>query len=93
MALKATGIPLVIADSFGDIFKRKAINNGLVCIDSLELVKDLAEAYAKDCKRGAGGKGGELTVNEGLSANVKVVEGVVEVMTSISPHSPVRAPR
>ena len=78
-ALKAAGIPLVIAGSFGDIFKRNAINNGLVCIESPELVKDLTEAYAKDGKRGAGGKDGELTVNKGLGVNVKVVEGVVEV--------------
>ena len=78
-ALKAAGIPLVIAGSFGDIFKRNAINNGLVCIESPELVKDLTDAYAKDGKRGAGGKCGELTINEGLSVNVKVVKGVVEV--------------
>ena len=78
-ALKAAGIPLVIAGSFGDIFKRNAINNGLVCIESPELVKDLTEAYAKDGKRGAGGKDGELTVNKGMGVNVKVVEGAVEV--------------
>ena len=78
-ALKAAGIPLVIAGSFGDIFKRNAINNGLVCIESPELVKDLTEAYAKDGKRGAGGKDGELTINKGLNASVKVAEGIVEV--------------
>jgi homoaconitate hydratase len=78
-ALKAAGIPLVIAGSFGDIFKRNAINNGLVCIESPELVQDLTEAYAKDGKRGAGGKDGALTVNGGHSVSVKVVEGVVEV--------------
>ena len=78
-ALKAAGIPLVIAGSFGDIFKRNAINNGLVCIESPELVKDLTELYAKDGKRGAGGKDGELTVNRGHDVNVKVVEGAVEV--------------
>jgi len=78
-ALKSAGIPLVIAGSFGDIFKRNAINNGLVCIESPELVQDLTEACAKDGKRGAGGKDGELTVNGGHDVNVKVVEGVVEV--------------
>ena len=78
-ALKAAGIPLVIAGSFGDIFKRNAINNGLVCIESPELVKDLTEGYAKDGERGAGGKDGELTVNRGHNVSVKVVEGVVEV--------------
>ena len=78
-ALKAAGVPLVIAGSFGDIFKRNAINNGLVCIESPELVRDLTEAYTKDGKRGAGGKDGELTVNKGLNVSVKVVEGMVEV--------------
>ena len=78
-ALKAAGIPLVIAGSFGDIFKRNAINNGLVCIESPELVKDLTKAYAKDGNRGVGGTDGELTVNKGHSVNVKVVEGTVEV--------------
>ncbi|OJT11341.1 Homoaconitase, mitochondrial [Trametes pubescens] len=78
-ALKSAGVPLVIAGSFGDIFKRNAINNGLVCIESPELVADLTSEYAKDGKRGAGGKKGELTVNEGLAVDVKVVEGRVEV--------------
>ncbi|KAI9058675.1 homoaconitase [Trametes sanguinea] len=78
-ALKAAGVPLVIAGSFGDIFKRNAINNGLVCIESPELVADLTAEYAKDGKRGAGGKDGELTVNKGHHVDVKVVEGRVEV--------------
>ncbi|CDO68065.1 hypothetical protein BN946_scf184347.g2 [Trametes cinnabarina] len=78
-ALKAAGVPLVIAGSFGDIFKRNAINNGLVCIESPELVADLTAEYAKDGRRGAGGKDGELTVNKGHHVDVKVVEGRVEV--------------
>ncbi|KAI0651062.1 homoaconitase [Trametes meyenii] len=78
-ALKAAGVPLVVAGSFGDIFKRNAINNGLVCIESPEIVADLTREYAKDGKRGAGGRKGELTVNEGHSVDVKVVEGRVEV--------------
>ncbi|KXN91692.1 Homoaconitase, mitochondrial [Leucoagaricus sp. SymC.cos] len=78
-ALKAAGVPLVIAGSFGDIFKRNAINNGLVCIESPELVKDLTDAYAKDGKRGAGGKDGELTVNKGISVNINMATGRVDV--------------
>ncbi|OBZ74641.1 Homoaconitase, mitochondrial [Grifola frondosa] len=77
-ALKAAGVPLVIAGSFGDIFKRNAINNGLVCIECPALVADLTKEYAKDEKRGAGGKDGELTVNKGISIDVRVVEGRVE---------------
>jgi homoaconitate hydratase len=80
-ALKASGIPLVIAGSFGDIFKRNAINNGLVCLESPELVADLSEAYALDGRRGQGGKGGELTVDPGCTMEVQMSTGEV-VLTS-----------
>ena len=49
-ALKAAGIPLAIAGSFRDIFKRNTIINGLVCIESPEIVKDLTKACAR-CRR------------------------------------------
>ncbi|KAH9930106.1 uncharacterized protein B0H18DRAFT_1093777 [Fomitopsis serialis] len=78
-ALKAAGVPLVLAGSFGDIFKRNAINNGLVCVECPELVADLTREYAKDGERGTGGRKGELTVNEGLDVEVHVAEGRVEV--------------
>ena len=79
-ALKAASVPLVIAGSFGDIFKRNAINNGLVCIESPELVADLTSAYAKDGARGAGGRrDGELTVDAGLDVSVRMASGSVEV--------------
>jgi homoaconitate hydratase len=38
MALKVTGILLVIARSFRDIFKWNTINNGIVCVESPGLV-------------------------------------------------------
>ena len=79
-ALKAAGVPLVIAGSFGDIFKRNAINNGLVCLESPELVADLTSAYAKDGARGAGGsRDGELTVDAGLAVSIHMASGRVEV--------------
>ncbi|KAG0145731.1 hypothetical protein CROQUDRAFT_78452 [Cronartium quercuum f. sp. fusiforme G11] len=40
-ALKHAGIPLVLAGSFGDIFKRNAINNGLICLECPALIEDL----------------------------------------------------
>ncbi|KZT29662.1 homoaconitase [Neolentinus lepideus HHB14362 ss-1] len=76
-ALKAASVPLVIAGSFGDIFKRNAINNGLVCVESPELVADLTKEYTKDGKRGAGGKDGELTVNKGMRVSVSMEDGGV----------------
>ncbi|KAK7032883.1 hypothetical protein R3P38DRAFT_2618769 [Favolaschia claudopus] len=86
-ALKAAGIPVVIAGSFGDIFKRNAINNGLVCLECPELVGDLTRDYAKGASRGAGGLQGELTVDRGLTVVVGMVNGqvVVNVETVGSP--------
>lgn len=78
-ALKAAGIPVVIAGSFGDIFKRNAINNGLICLESPELVSDLTEMYAMDGRRGAGGKDGELTVNRGHTMRINMRDGNVFV--------------
>lgn len=78
-ALKAAGIPLVIAGSFGDIFKRNAINNGLVCVECPELVADLTTAWGKDGKRGAGTKDGKLTTNAGHQIRVSMENGDVSV--------------
>lgn len=83
-ALKAAGVPLVIAGSFGDIFKRNAINNGLVCVECPELIRDLTLAYAKDGQRGAGGKDGELTVDRGLEICVSMRDGKVVVTDGVS---------
>ncbi|THH26991.1 hypothetical protein EUX98_g7196 [Antrodiella citrinella] len=79
-ALKSAGVPVVIAGSFGDIFKRNAINNGLVCIECPELVSDFTSKYAKSGQRGAGGVDGELTVNKGHQVDIKVVDGALEVV-------------
>lgn len=76
-ALKSAGIPLVISGSFGDIFKRNAINNGLVCMECPELVADLTQNFAKDAKRGAGGINGELTVLPKFSIEVDMSNGKV----------------
>lgn len=78
-AIKYAGIPLVIAGSFGDIFKRNAINNGLICIESPELVTDLTNEYAKDGVRGKGGKQGELTVQPGWEVQVESLTGKITV--------------
>ncbi|KAL0577645.1 mitochondrial Homoaconitase [Marasmius crinis-equi] len=90
-ALKAAGIPVVIAGSFGDIFKRNAINNGLVCIENPELVRELTEKYAKDGKRGAGGKDGEMTVDLGMTGNVGMVNGKIELGSKEYDFKPVGA--
>ncbi|KIK54717.1 hypothetical protein GYMLUDRAFT_892997 [Collybiopsis luxurians FD-317 M1] len=53
-SLLAAGVPIVIAGSFGDIFKRNAINNGLICIECPALVEDLTAEYAKGVRSGNG---------------------------------------
>ncbi|KAL1744707.1 hypothetical protein HDZ31DRAFT_74070 [Schizophyllum fasciatum] len=84
-ALKAAGVPVVVAGSFGDIFKRNAINNGLVCIECPELVADMTAAYAKGGQRGAGGLEGELTVDNGYRVNLDMKEGKLTVFTDEAP--------
>lgn len=76
-ALKAARVPLVLAGSFGDIFKRNAINNGLVCAECPELVADLTAEFAKDGLRGAGGINGELTVIPKFNIEVDMASGKV----------------
>jgi homoaconitate hydratase len=80
-ALKSAGVPLVVAGSFGDIFKRNSINNGLICIECPELVEDMTREYAKDGKRGAGGKKGELSVEPGWDITVDMRTGNLQVLT------------
>lgn len=81
-ALKSSGVALVIAGSFGDIFKRNSINNGLICLESPELVRDLTEMYAKDGKRNAGGKQGELTIQPGWDLHISMDNGKVKATSS-----------
>lgn len=78
-ALKAAGVNLIIAGSFGDIFKRNAINNGLICLECPDLVQDLTERYARGGIRGAGGNDGELTVQPGWCVRVKMANGRLTV--------------
>ncbi len=46
--LKAKGIPLVIAASFSQTYLRNAYNNGFLCVEVPELVKQLREQFAKE---------------------------------------------
>jgi homoaconitate hydratase len=61
-ALKAAGIPLVIAGSFSQTYLRNAFNNGFLCIEVPELVNVLKQEFA-----GADAKshipGGEIEVD------------------------------
>lgn len=83
-ALKYSGIPLVLAGSFGDIFKRNAINNGLICLECPELVEDLTAQYARDGARGNGGKNeGEISVLlKGWDVSVDTRDGTLKLINA-----------
>lgn len=51
-ALKAKGIPLVIAGSFSQIYLRNAFNNGFLCIEVPALVRRLREQFAEQIEDG-----------------------------------------
>lgn len=81
-ALRNAGVPLVIAGSFGDIFKRNAINNSLICLESPQLVDDMTQQFARDGQRNRGGKKeGELTVQPGWTATVDSSAGTISIAT------------
>ena len=72
VAILAKGIPMVVAGSFGDIFKRNSINNALLCLDAPYLIQRLRETYTqKQLTRRTGWKlswdvrQSKLTVTEG----------------------------
>src|SRR5258708_10127624 len=50
-ALKAKGIPLVIAGSFSQTYLRNAFNNGFLCIEAPELVIRLRARFTDDVAR------------------------------------------
>lgn len=45
VAILAKGIPMVVAGSFGDIFKRNSINNALLCLDAPYLIERLRSTF------------------------------------------------
>jgi homoaconitate hydratase len=59
-ALKYCGIKLVIAGSFNETYKRNALNNGLLVIESPDLVSDLKLKFGLD----------ELTVKTSILAEI-----------------------
>lgn len=78
-ALRNAGIPLVIAGSFGDIFKRNAINNGLLCVECPDLIAELTEEFGQQGQRGKGTKDGNLTAQTGWTVQLHSAEGALKV--------------
>lgn len=77
VAILAKGIPMVVAGSFGDIFKRNSINNALLCLDAPYLIERLRATYGnkKTLTKRTGWKlswdvaRSELTVTEGAGGS------------------------
>jgi homoaconitate hydratase len=63
--LKAKGIPLVIAASFSQTYLRNAYNNGFLCIEVPDLVKELREQFTKEvaAKENTIIPGGEIDID------------------------------
>lgn len=69
-----------MAGSFGDIFKRNSINNGLILVESPQLIEELTRRFAKDGQRGRGGHNGDLTIlPTGWQVRVDTQRGVIIV--------------
>lgn len=67
-ALKAKGIPLVIAASFSQTYLRNAFNNGFLCVEVPELVKRLRQQFAASSER---------TIIPGDEINIEFTSGVI----------------
>jgi homoaconitate hydratase len=68
-ALKYKGIQLVIAGSLSETFKRNALNNGLLIIDSPELIDDLKDRFGSK----------KLTVKTDLEAIIDFKRSVIDL--------------
>ncbi|KAJ3874911.1 homoaconitase [Lentinula edodes] len=70
-SLLAAGVPLVVAGSFGDIFKRNAINNGLICLECPSLVDYLTSTYSTQLEGGrrSAGAGNGVMIYDSAKAH------------------------
>lgn len=74
-ALKYCGIKLLIAGSFNETYKRNALNNGFLIIESPQLVVDLKNKFGN----------AKLTVRTGINVNVDFIKSII--ISSINHYS------
>ena len=80
-ALKYAGIQIVIAGSFSETFKRNALNNGYLVIESPEIVDDLKSYFGTD----------RLSVKTGAKAVIDFRKSIIFADGREFPFSPVGA--
>lgn len=66
-ALKYCGIQLLIAGSFNETYKRNALNNGFLTIESPQLVFDLKKEFGKN----------KLTVRTGINIKIDFLKSLI----------------
>ena len=66
-ALKHKGIQIIVAGSFSETYKRNAINNGFLVIESPGLVNDLKEKFGSE----------KLSVKTGLQTQIDFVKSQI----------------
>ncbi|KAJ3092675.1 mitochondrial Homoaconitase [Quaeritorhiza haematococci] len=73
-ALRYAGVPLVLAGSFSETFKRNALNNALLVLECADLVNDLRSAYKASEKTLSRRTGAKVDIDL-VAGKVVVVEG------------------
>ncbi|KAI8325653.1 homoaconitase [Martensiomyces pterosporus] len=84
-ALLAAGVRLVVCESASETFKRNAVNNGLLVLESPELVQWLRNKYQKP--------GAPLTIVSELNAKVELTAGRMQLVDGMNPVLEVEIPR
>jgi homoaconitate hydratase len=69
--LKAKGIPIVIAASFSQTYLRNAYNNGFLCVEVPQLVKQLREQFTNEIAAK------EKTIIPGEEIDIDFTSGVI----------------
>ena len=72
-ALKYRGIQLVIAGSFSQTYKRNAINNGFVVIESPVLINDLQKKYKSEIESD------KLTISTEMKIEINFEQSIIRV--------------